>query len=50
MRFKVICHATEEIEVEAENLEEAELLAAEECIFPYVDYCETEEIKELDLE
>lgn len=41
--YKVTCWASEEIFVEAENKQEAEELATEQCGFPYVDYCEIEE-------
>lgn len=45
-RYKVTAFATYETEVEASSIEEAEEIAAEECPFPYVDYCETEEIED----
>ena len=41
--YKITCWASEEIVVEAENAEEAEKIAVEECRFPYVDYCEVDE-------
>ena len=41
-----MCYATEEVEVEADSQEEAELIAVEQCIFPYVDYCEIVEESE----
>lgn len=42
--YKVTCWASEEIIVEAENKEEAEQLAVEECRFPCIDYCEVDEV------
>lgn len=42
-KYKVTCWASEEIELEAENEEDAEILAASMCRFPYVDYCEVDE-------
>lgn len=41
--FKVTCWASEEITVEAENEEQAEEIAVEQCRFPNVDYCEVDE-------
>lgn len=41
--YKVICWASEEIVVDAESKEEAEMVAVEKCGFPYVDYCEVDE-------
>lgn len=41
--YKVTCWASEEIIVEAENKQEAEKLAIEQCRFPYVDYWEIED-------
>lgn len=44
MTYIVTCWASQEIEVEdANNEEDAERIALEECRFPYVDYCEVEE-------
>lgn len=40
--YKVTCWASEEIFIKAENEEETEQLAAEQCRFPYVDYCEVD--------
>ena len=48
MRYTIACYAREEIEVEADSEEEAEQIAVEQCIFPYVDYCEI--VDELDEE
>ena len=42
--YKVTCWTSEEIIVEAENEIEAEELAVERCQFPYVDYCEVDDI------
>lgn len=42
-QYKVTCYASEEIFVEAENEEEAEEMAVDQCRFPYVDYCEIDE-------
>ncbi len=42
-KYKVTCWASEEIELEAENEEEAENLASAMSRFPYVDYCDVEE-------
>lgn len=42
--YIVKCYASEEIIVEAENREEAERIAVDECNFPYVDYCEVDEV------
>lgn len=41
--YTVTCWASEEIIVEAENEQEAEELATEQCRFPYVDYCDIDE-------
>lgn len=41
--YTVICWASEEVSVDAENEEEAKELAAEKCRFPYVDYCDAYE-------
>jgi hypothetical protein len=42
--YKIICWASEVIEVEADSEEEAEELAVESCCFPWVDYCEEPEV------
>lgn len=42
--YIVTCWASEQIIVEAENEEEAEQIAAEQCRFPCIDYCEVDEI------
>lgn len=44
-RWRVIVHATEEIEVDAETEDQAKELAAEESSFVSVDYCEANEIE-----
>ena len=43
--YKITVYASYETEVEANTKEEAEEIAVEEAPFPYVDYCETEEIE-----
>lgn len=43
--YKVTVFASYETEIEAGTKEEAEKIAVDEAPFPYVDYCETEEIE-----
>jgi len=43
--WKIIVHASEEIEVEAGTEDEAKELAAEQSHFRAVDYCEAEELE-----
>lgn len=45
-RWLVTVYASEEIEVEADTIEEAKERAAEESHFMAVDYCEADEIGE----
>ena len=42
--YRVTCWASEEIIVEAKNEAEAEQFATEQCQFPYIDYCEVDDI------
>ena len=45
-RWVVTVYASEDIEVEADTIEEAKAQAAEESSFMAVDYCEADEIGE----
>ena len=41
--YIVKCYTSEEVIVRAENKEDAERIAVDECNFAYVDYCEVDE-------
>ena len=43
-KYKVTVWASYETEIEADNQDAAESIAAEEAPFPWADYCDTEEI------
>ena len=43
--FSVTVWASEKFKIEAESKEAAEEIAAETSAFPWVDYCESEEIE-----
>lgn len=48
--YEITCWASEKIVVKAKTKEEAEELATEKCIFPYVDYLEVEELEDEEIE
>lgn len=42
--YKITVWASYDTEVEADNIDAAEEIAVEEAPFPWVDYCDTEEV------